>query len=109
LVVRLVQKVGGKFRRCYFHGQRQQQQQQQQQPHSSCLDVLRRLDFEIAVKTTRLWAYFINILQESFSYESALRSFFLITFCFLIIWRNNIGKKAACKMLMKSTSGRNKS
>jgi len=48
---------------------------------------------------------FINILCSNFSYKSALNSFSLVTVW--ILWRKNIGAKAACKMLMKLTTGVN--
>ncbi len=48
---------------------------------------------------------FINILRAPFSYESALHSFSPLTFCLCNFWQKNVGEKAACKMLMKLTSG----
>ncbi len=50
-------------------------------------------------KRTRV--IFINILRARFLYESKLSSFSLITFGVAIFWCQNIGKKVACKMLMK--------
>jgi len=38
-------------------------------------------------------------------YKSELSSFSLVTFGFVIFWRQNIGEKVAHKMLMKSTPG----
>ena len=43
----------------------------------------------------------MNILRAHFSYESKLNSFSLVTFGFVIFWRQNIGKKVVYKMLMK--------
>jgi hypothetical protein len=40
-----------------------------------------------------------------FSYESALRSFSLLHFGFVIFWQNDVGKKSEFKMLMKFTQG----
>jgi len=42
-----------------------------------------------------------NILQANFSHKSALRSFSLLSFGFVIFWPQNIGAKGAHKMLMK--------
>ncbi len=46
---------------------------------------------------------FINILRASFSYQSKLSSFSLITFGLAIFWHQNIGEKFASKMLVKLT------
>ncbi len=48
-------------------------------------------------------ADFTNILRAHFLYKSALRSFSLLYFGFVICWQKNIGKKSARKMLMKLT------
>jgi hypothetical protein len=48
---------------------------------------------------------FINILQTDFLYQSALRSFSLITVCLRDFWPKNIGTKTALKMLVKLTTG----
>jgi len=47
---------------------------------------------------------FINILCANFLYDSALGSFSLVTFGFVIFWQTNIRKKGARKMLMKLTT-----
>jgi hypothetical protein len=46
---------------------------------------------------------FINIFCAPSLYKSALRSFSLLHFGFIIFWRKDIGKKRARKMLMKLT------
>jgi hypothetical protein len=46
---------------------------------------------------------FTNILQAAFSYQSSLRSFYLLTIGFVIFWRKDFGAKAAHKMLVKLT------
>ncbi len=47
---------------------------------------------------------FIHILCAIFLYDSALGSFSLVTFGFVIFWQTNIRKKGARKMLMKLTT-----
>ncbi len=48
---------------------------------------------------------FINILLKNFLYKSALSSFLQLCFCFAILWRKDIGTKAASKILMKFITG----
>jgi len=43
--------------------------------------------------------------MQAFLYQSALRSFSLLHFGFVIFWQNDIGKKSERKMLMKLTTG----
>ena len=49
---------------------------------------------------------FTNNLRAAFSYESVLSSFSVLTFRFVIFQRKEIGAKAARKMLVKLTPGR---
>jgi len=48
------------------------------------------------VKLT-LGVNFINILHERFLHKSALRSFSLVHYGFVIFWQKDIGKKALVK------------
>ncbi len=59
--------------------------------------------FDVTNENLLLGVNFINILWARFLYKSKLRSFSLITLGFEIFWHQNIGKKCACKMLMKLT------
>jgi hypothetical protein len=49
---------------------------------------------------------FTNILGAAFSYKIFLRSFCELTFGFVIFWQKDFGAKAAHKMLVKLTPGR---
>ncbi len=46
---------------------------------------------------------FTNILHAGFSYLSFEGSFLYLALRFVLFWHNNIGAKAACKMLVKLT------
>ncbi len=46
-----------------------------------------------------------NILRAAFSYESFLRSFYVLKIWVCNFWRNDFGAKAAHKMLVKLTPG----
>ncbi len=48
---------------------------------------------------------FINILQAVFSYQSSLRTFYVLQFGFVIFWQKDFGAKATHKMLVKLTPG----
>jgi hypothetical protein len=48
---------------------------------------------------------FINILQAAFSYQSSLRTFYVLQFGFVIFWQKDFGAKAAHKMLVILTPG----
>jgi len=56
------------------------------------------------VKWTPAGVNFINIIFASFSYESVLPSFSLVTVWLCIFWCKTIGAKADRKMLMKLTT-----
>jgi len=49
-----------------------------------------------------IWSMFY---ARSFLYESLCAAFFYLCFSFMIFWHKNISKKAACKTLMKFTTG----
>ncbi len=51
-------------------------------------------------------ANFTNILQAAFSYQSSLRTFYVLTIWVCIFWQKDFGAKAAHKMLVKLTPGR---
>jgi hypothetical protein len=48
---------------------------------------------------------FTNILHAAFSYQSSLRTFYVLTIWVCIFWRKDFGAKAAHKMLVKLTPG----
>jgi len=61
--------------------------------------------FKKKLKSLKAGVNFINILHKTFSYKSILRSYSLISVWLCNFWHKNIDEKAACKMLMKLTTG----
>ncbi len=53
-----------------------------------------------------LWSISSAFYAHVFLYESALRSFSLLHFGFVIFWQKDIGEKSSSKMLMKLTPWR---
>jgi hypothetical protein len=48
---------------------------------------------------------FTNILQAAFSYQSSLRTFYVLAIWVCIFWQKDFGTKAAHKMLVKLIPG----
>jgi hypothetical protein len=48
---------------------------------------------------------FTNILQAAFSYQSSLRTFYVLTIWVCNFWQKEFGAKAVHKMLVKLTPG----